>query len=602
MTTITAANGTDTHVRDDHANRNYAGGTLVRCQSTHRYTYLHIPVTDIRGRTVLSATLTGHAAGTFSAQNATLALVTAGWAAGKTTWNNRPGVGTSVTTAVGSTADGVAVNLDATAILQSVANGSKWRGFRLSTDATAADRSNWYSFDSPKASWTLTVELSDAPEQPSDLRPSGSLSVGSSRPILAWSYTDLGGDSSEQGAFRVEVDPAANGTTPAFDTGWITSSDPQYDLSSGAFVALASGASTQWRVMTRDAGGNSSLWSDWAQFTYTPYPTLTIDSPVAGVIGDATPDVAFHLTGETLTQWRVEVLDAAGATRWNSTLSDGTGSVTVPFRNSDGHKVLNVDNATYTFQVRAWGNVLRSDAVGLPTYVQSSSSVTFSESAGVTTPDTFAAAAAAAGSPQITFTWHRTSAPDAIKILDGHKIYARLDSDDWTVVSGNYSWTDAGNADPFIQHSFTIRAVDSGVRSQASSVVNYTPQIVGVWLVPNDGSLPICFDGRATLDQFVQNDRRASYKPLNSSTNVDIVYALEGASGNFAGYLSNEQDQTSALARLAALRDDVSARPRLVWGVSVPVQVSNLKVLPSSDFAASRPLYSVSFDFIQAGD
>lgn len=611
MTTITASHGSDTHTRDDHANRNYAGGNLVRAQSTHRYIFLHIPVTDIRGRTVLSATLTGHAAGTFSAQTITVAAVSASWAAGKTTWNNQPGVGTSVATAVSSTADGAAVNLDVTAILQSVANGSKWRGFRIATAGTTADRCNFYSFDSPNASWTLTVQLSDTPEQPSDLRPSGSLAVGSSRPILAWSYTDLGGDSSDQGAFRVQVDPAANGTTPAFDTGWVTSSDPQYDLSSGSFTALTAGASTQWRVATKDAAGNQSLWSDWAQFSYVAYPTLTIDSPT-GTIGDATPTVQFHMTGETLTQWRVEVLDAAGNVRWDSGLSDGTGAVTVPLRDSDGRwgwgsyrygtKVLDVDNASYTFQVRAWGNVARADAVGLPAYVQATSTVTFSESVGVTTPDTFAVAAAATGDPRITFTWHRTSSPDAFQILDGNKIYAQVESGDWTVVSGNYSWTDQGLADPFVQHSFTIRAVDTGVRSQASSVVLYTPKIVGVWLVPADGSLPIQLDGRTSLDQFAENDRRASYKPINSSVNVDIVYGFEGASGHFDGILSDRQDQTAAVTRLEAVRKDVASTPRLVWGKSIPVQVSNLKVLPGADYTPAQPVYNVSFDFIQAGD
>src|SRR4029077_13579154 len=149
--------------------------------------------------------------------------------------------------------DQTAVDLNVTAVMQAVANGTAWRGFRLTTTATVADTSNWYAFDSAQPSWTLTVELSDAPEQPTDLRPNVG-AVGATRPILAWSYTDLGAGSTEQGAFRVQVDPTGNFTSPAFDTGFVTSSDPQYDLSSGSFTALTAGASRQWRGGTRARG------------------------------------------------------------------------------------------------------------------------------------------------------------------------------------------------------------------------------------------------------------------------------------------------------------------------------------------------------------
>lgn len=600
MSTITAASGVDTFVRDDHPNRNYAGGNVIRLQASHRRGLVRVPVTDIRGRTVLAATLTGHVRTGFVSQDINVALATSGWAAGKVTWNSQPTTGTGVTTSLSSLSDGAAAALDVTTLLQSVANGTTFRGFRISTTATTAETSNWYSFDAMDQAWVLEVELSDEPEQPSDLRPNIG-AVGAAAPVLAWSFTDLGGDSSEQGGFRVQVDPAADETTPDFDTGWIVSADPEYDLSSGSFTPLTSGASTQWRVMTQDAAGNDSEWSDWASFSYEPYPTLTMDSPTGGVIGDSTPTILAHLTGETLTQWRARVLAAAGDVLWSSGISDGSIAVTVPARDDDGHRVIRRDDATYTIEVRAWGDVERAVAVGLPAYVEALTDVVFDADAGVTAPDSLAVSAFASGEPRTTFTWHRTSAPDAFLLMRSGEIVARLDSDDYTVVSGNYSWTDNGLATPFVAEDWTIYAVDTGVRSLASNSVTFTSAPRGVWLCPEDAD-PIALETRDSIDQFSTADRRAVYKPINSGLDISIVYAFEGISGTFAGLLGSEQDQRAAVDRLATLRTDVSATPRLVWGVSIPVEVRNLKVTPASTFNAAQEVWNVTFDFIQAGD
>jgi hypothetical protein len=605
MSTIIAASGTDTWVRDDLPNRNQGTGVAIRLQSTHRRGLVHIPVTDIRGRTVLSATLTGVVRAGFVAQTITAKPIAAGWSAGRVTWNNQPATtGAGVATVLSATADQTAVVLNVTSLLQSVANGTAWRGVQLTTTATVADTGNFNAYDSAQPAWTLTVELSDAPEQPTDLRPDVG-AVGSPRPILAWSYTDLGAGSTEQGAFRVQVDAAGNFTTPAFDTGFVTSGDPQYDLSSGTFTALASGASTQWRVMTRDGDGNVSIWSDPATFSYRPSPVLVMDSPVTGTIGDPTPDVIAHMTGETMTQWRVRVLDAADNVRWDTGRRDGPLSITVPERNSDGDRVIHRDDATYTFDVRAWGSIARAVAVGLPAYVAVQTNVLFDDDIGVVVPTNFAAAAPALGDPRITFSWDRTTPPVAAVILDNGAVYARLDSDDWTLNAGHYTWTDRGYADPYVQHSYTIRALDvvSGnrKRSKPSNTVNYTPVGIDVWLVPDDGSAPIRFETKASIDSFVMVDRRATFKPLNRNVNVSIVYGQEGVSGTFTGLLSAQQNQVGAVSRLKAIRSNPYARPRLVWGISVPVEVSNVKILPAADYTAAQAVWNVSFDFMQAG-
>lgn len=603
MSEISTDRGSDTYVRSDHPRHPYSGGEVIRVQSGSRFGYVRLPFTDIRGRTVLSATLTGHVRGTFSAQTVTVAGVTEKWSPSTTTYNHQPAVGAGVPTTLPAKVDGEAADLDVTAIVQSAANGAKLRGFRLATSTSTADRCNWYAFDSDSPAWTLTIELSDAPEQPSDLRPDGGLGVGSARPVLAWSYTDLGGDSSDQGAFKVQVDPDADEVSPAFDTGWITSTVPEYDLSSGTFTALASHAATQWRVMTRDAGGNESVWSDWASFSYEPYFTVTMDSPTGGVIGDATPDIIAHITGETLTQWRAHVEDAAGNVLWRTQLQDGPIEVTVPFRNDDGRRVIRRDDASYDFVVRAWGDVDRAVAVGLPAYVEQRVTVVFDDDAGVTTPTSFAAAPADTGDPRLTFTWDRTEAPDAVLILDDGKVYARLDEDDWTLDAGTYTWTDTGLAAPYAAHHFTIRAIESGVRSHPSETVTVTTRPEGAWVIAA-GRQPVCLAGTAT--PFIKNDRRATFKPINISEDVDIVTGQEGVSGHFDGFIFKEPgvNVLSKVATLEDIRADLDATPQLVWATqSIPATLKNLTALPDGDvFDEDNLQHTVSFDFTQAGD
>lgn len=608
MSEIRAGSGVDTWLRDDHPRRPNAGTNRIRLQHNHRVGLVFNPVTGIRGRTVLNSWITGRVAGGFAAQTVTASRIKDKWRAGDATWENPPTTGLSIATVLGATSDGTAVDLDITSIMQSVANGNEWRGLLLETSATAVGDSDWYSFDSGQPAWVVHVELADAPEQPSDLRPNGG-SVGSHAPVLAWSYNDSGGDDSEQSAFQVQVDPGADGASPDFDTGWVASGDPQYDLSSGGFTPLSSGDSTQWRVRTKDSSvvPEQSQWSDWASFTYTPYRTLIMDSPTGGVIGDNTPDVIAHLSGGTLDHWRVRVLAASGDVRWNSGLQTGPISITVPKRNRQNRKIIRRDDATYTIQVRAFDRVDRTPAVGLPAYVEQLVDVVFDEDAGVGAPSAFAMAPATLGDPRVTFSWFRSLSANWMIVDTGSgEIIARLDDGEPSVSAGTYSWTDSGLIAPRQASTYVVRAIESGVRSHASNVVTYSSKPLGVWLVPSDGTTPIFMRGVVAVDQFLTNDRRTSYSPLNSDTDIDVVWGQEGVSGTFSGTISNHPggpDVFPAVRRLSELKGDIFQLPQMVWATqSVPVRVRNLTVLPSSDYNDDNKRHNVSFSFIQVGD
>jgi hypothetical protein len=605
VTEIVVAQMQDTWANSAATNRNYGSTDRVRVRNLERRGFVLPQLAAVRGRTVLSATLTGHLAEDATAQTYTVKGITESWSAGTLTWSNQPTAPStnSSTTSPGALVAGDEVTWDVRALVQNVADGGKWYGLQISTDS--ATGAAFYSASDGAPAWALTVELSDAPEQPDDLRPDQG-AVGSGAPILAWSFADLGGESTEQGSLQVQVDPAANGTAPAFDSGWVASADPQYDLSTSTFTALAANASTQWRVRVKDAAGVQSVWSDWASFTYKPKPTLTVSSPTGGVIGDPTPDVIASLSGETLTQWRIRI--AAGDDKsdilYNSHLQDGPISWTIPLRNHDGRRIIRDDN-NYWLNVQAWGDVDRATAVGDPPYVYEW--IQFHANDDVTVaPTSLTVAPATPGSPRATFSWFRNEAADAWVIFMDDEVFARLDASDVTVSTttpGNYSWTDTGLLPPYEAHKFKVKAIDAGKRSPASGTTTYTSEPAGVWLIRPNGDT-VVLDGTA-VESFAQLDRRATYKPLNVATDVDIVYGFEGVSGSFSGSIQTASDQNvhTAKRRLEKIRTAITERPQLIWGThSMPVQIKNMRVLTDPDFAPNNLKHGVSFDFIQDGD
>lgn len=613
MAEQTADAGFDAWILAAHPNGT-RGGSTVRLQTAARKGVVQIPMSGLRGRTVLSATLTGHVKGTFNSQTLTVKLLSSGIQPDTVTWNTVPGTvsGVSGTLAAAAHTDGETVVIPITTLIQQVANGTKAHGFLLTTDQATADRGNFYSFGSGKPAWLLTVELSDAPEKPTNCRPAGGLAVGAARPVLAWSYTDLGADSSEQGAFQVQADPAANGASPAFASGTVTSGDPQLDLTTTSFSALASGASTQWRVRTQDLDGNWSAWSDWHAFAYVPYPTAVMDSPTGGVIGDPTPDILAHLTGETLRQYRVRVTRGSDRTDvlYDSGLRppDGTTvGLQLPWRDPrDKRRIIHHDDSSYQINVRQWGATPRAEAVGLPSYVELWTTVTFSVGANAA-PSAYTVAPLTPGDPRMVHSWYRNDSADVWLIMHGTKIVHRLEPADVDVSAGTYTFTDQGNTQPYVSTAYTVRAIDAGSRSPASNTVNYTSRVEGFWVIPEDVTIaPFLFDGPG-VDTFVKKDRRASFQPINVPTNVDYVYGFEGSSGSFEGQFDIDNPTTSniadALDRIDAVRKAVTDRPRLVWGTtSIRAQLSDFYAEPASDMLPENMNHTVRLTFIEEPD
>lgn len=230
MPSVTLRNAIDTYASGTATSTNYAGATVLHLRTGDRYAYVFFNRAAPLGARITSAKLRlYHAASWSGSRTITVERISATWKASRLTWNNKPGVtGTPVTVTDTGGAAGTVIELTVTSMLQTVSDGSAWYGFRITTD-DATDRGIYSAQGLSAYRPTLEVTWTEAPQQPTDLSPSGNRAVSTSKPVLRFGFTDELGDTTLAAA-QVQIDPAANWTTPAFDTGEVATSNPELDL------------------------------------------------------------------------------------------------------------------------------------------------------------------------------------------------------------------------------------------------------------------------------------------------------------------------------------------------------------------------------------
>lgn len=604
---LTLAGFKDTWVNSGQPGQNYGSAKWVQLQSGSRIGFLKPSLGNIAGRTVVDAYLVGRAGPGFVAQTLTATPVVDGWVPGRVTWSNRPAVSAAaaVSDANPATPDGGVVEIRGLAsMIQAVADGTDWRGLQVTTSAATNQR--LYSTDSGEPAWELHVTLSDAPEQPANLRPDGG-AVSSGSPILAWDFLDLGGDSTEQAAVRIQVDSPAggadpDGVTPDYDSGWQTNADPQWDLA-GRHAAAGAGPHF-WRVQVRDATPNESEWSDWAEFTVAAAPTLVIDSPT-GPFGDPTPTLLAHLTGDTVKSWQAM---ATGPDRSDVRAESGmqTGAInwTVPERGNDGtgRRVLREDEQGWLY-VRAWGQTPRAVAVGQQPYVEAWIQADWDEDAGVTPVSNLLVGQVAQNDPRLLWSWERTEAAEAYLLqVDGITV-ARVAAEDVAVDAGRYQVTDRGQVPPMRPNLRSVRAVEDGNVSAAVSVLS-RHNVALLWFIHDElGPLGIA---DTELSRFTRVDRLASYTPV-SGPEIDVIYDFEGRRAEVEGQIftgwCGDVDVWAAVDLWRAVATSATRTGQLVWGSqSVRVRVRDVDVTSHDDIDPASNLHVVRFGFIEVGD
>lgn len=580
---------------------NYGSTDGVHVKSGERRGLVRPQLVSLLGRTVVEARLIGRAAAPMVAQTFTLAPLAERFTSGGATWANQPGITAAavVTEAVGALAAGDEVEFLVTDHIQAVADGNPWHGWRLSTSSSTAGQ-RFRSADSGDLAWELHVTLSDVPEVPDNLRPDGG-AVVTSVPILAWEYVDLGGDLTDQAQARIQVDTPTGGAdpdevAPDFDSGWLTNTEPQFDLDASAHTPAGAGPH-YWRVNVKDGDDGESGWSDWAEYTVTALPNLVVDSPV-GAFGDPTPQLLAHLSSGTIRSWKAFVTGPDRAdVRAETGLRTGTIDWTVPEKNEHGKRVLREDEAGWIY-LRVRDSIDRALAVGQKAFRDVWIPVDWDEDLGVTAPTGLTVTPIADGDPRRLWEWSCAEAPDAWVIqVDGVTI-ARL-TDEVTVDAGVYSWTDNGQVAPYRPHQLRVRAVEDGQRSTPATHNDVGTPAEGVWVLPEaDGIDPIVFDGNS-IGGFARNDFRATY--VNSEgEEIDILYGTPPRTGTFEGWIDSRQDVWEALDNVELLRRSRNRMAQIVWGSqSVRARVRDPDGTPADDFLEENQRHVARFGFVQ---
>lgn len=608
LTPVTLRNATDTFVFQGRSSENFADAIRLRVDNTTSnvcYTFVHFARPFPLGATVVSAHLKLYSAGSWTAVSRTITVerITSQWKVGSVTYATAPTVtatGAVALTSAAAKVDGDVWDFDVTAMMQLVADGTGWYGFRVRSNESALRR--FHSAQSSLANGAykpiLEVTYSMPPAAPSTLSPSGNRSVSVAKPILRFDFNDQAGNTALQ-AVNVQINATNVWTAPSFDSGTVTTSDAQLDLSTTAYAGLAVGSSTYWRVRVQDASGQWSGWSDAAQFTRTAKGTLTITNPAASpsnFVTEATPPITWTFTGTTQKAWQVIIEDSAGD-QWLHTsgkLTSAATSYTLP-------ALVIHDSTTYTLAIRVWDTVDREGTPNDPAYVEATRTFTYNKT-GATVVTAFTGTDLTP-EPGVQLNWTDATAPDSYTITrDGKVIAAGVLAADVLVSGTSYRYTDRGAA-PRASHTWEVRRVVNGVTSTSNPQVTKTLTPLGIWLIDDARNIrqQIMGDDEGDWEMGEQAD---VYEPLGSTEVVRITQALRGYQGHISGTLAANavtgQTIDQAEANMWDLKRKAGQKLKLVLSnVAITCVIGNVLIKPSPE---TEIVKDVEFDFWQVDD
>lgn len=574
-------------------------------------TLLFMPLNpaQIKGKTVLSATLSCAVHANWVAQTITVRTVAADWNVATINWNTKPSVRVATATqATGALSSGARFGIDVTALVQAFADGSTNYGFELRT-SQSTDASLFRGFRSGLGSWILTVEVSDVIPRPSQLSPEGV--IGTDLPTLSFDDVD------DLAQAQIQIDAASDTASPDYDTGWVATTTPQIDMSdtfpSGlanlvsdtTYNGLTDGTATNWRVRVKTANNSTSAWSDWVAIEHDAPPTIVMDNPSGTDLWDPNPSIAAHLSpaGDADTRWRVIVTEAddPATVRYDSgdAISGATLDLQLPLKYK--RRLVFPADRDYRLEVRAWDRADRVPVPGVPSFAREVVTVTLDTEATETAPVQQDLTQAASGYPDVTVHWTRASDPDRFVIRRNGEVIARVFPDDVRVSPGVFEWVDE-TAEPNTTHSYTIRAVTdvAGTMKQSvsSNIESIFATVEGLWVRSATDDVLLYGDGMDAA----QVDKRQSFEMPYRAENVDIITAVGGIVGSYAGVVDRRSSDLDAdLAQLEEWRQAPETELRLVWGThNIWATLSGLSVVQSPlTMLPSNLIYDVKFGFQQ---
>lgn len=604
MSEFTASTGWDASCYSTSPNKNRSNLNYLSVASDRQsFVWLRVPGVkrdDLQvGR--LRLTVRGDFPGTTTL---TVRRVNQSWKTGTITWNNRPGVASGTATiTVSNVKVGDEIEVDVTNMVASALKGLPYYGLRIeSSSATPLYLGAFEGGYGPE----LYVQTGQAPAAPSSLTPADGV-IGKAKWVCSADFTDHVGDT-DLAYMQVQVDPAANGTAPGFDTGAVAVEAPMIDLADTAYTGLASGATTQWRCRFQDGSGFWSPWSDWVSVTYRPKGTVTITNPTGGIVGTPTPEIVATFSG-TATAFRTSVTGVSRSNiRYDSWRrkpnADGSLSVEVPTR-WDGKRPL-YDDGTYQARVRVWDSYDRVASVGDPTYAEAWVTFKMDDDNTQTAPDSLTVTIDGIA-PVALLTFHRAVQPDQFLIIRDNKVVELVDAADIVQPGGvTYAYSDTG-VTGYRPHTWRVHAVTSGKRSaRTSKTATIEPE--GVWLMSEDSMLRVLLSEVDSVDTPRNTDQAGSYDVLGRRFSTRVVTALGGrrAQGMTFAITDEPADGRTWMdyeADMLTIKENQQDAYRYYSGAdNLLVRVSNVTVSTRSDTLPGQIRCLVAFDMEQIGD
>lgn len=600
MSSTVVRTGIDAYVNSATAYKstNYGSAKTLQLSPGAKYGYIWLKSPVPLGGVVLSATLqlftSASAVGTFtvSAQ-----LVSASWSESRIDYVNRPaGTGTVVASAaVTNPAANHEIDIDVSALYSSVAAGARNYGILLTV--TGGNLSLWSLNATANKPPALSIMWDMPPEAPTELVPAGGASVPTGAPVLLFNYFDVAGSTTMQ-ACQVQIDPAANWAAPAWDSGTVASSWPELDLSITSYPALASGASTYWRVRVQDSAGQWSPWSLAAEFTYTPGLSVAWVNPSGGTVGDTQPVLQWTVTGGTQAAFRVTIAKATDPTvllldtgRVTSTAND----YTVP------EGIITSQSIEYLVTLWTWDDVDRQTTPGKQTFTESVVMFNFAPSASADPISALAAASPSTGQPGAVLTWQRSAVPDDFVIWRDGVAVATVTGASAQVSGTDFTFTDWG-AIPNKSHTFQIGARESGT-SDLSAAITFTPAGSGMWIIePTQGLLVALLQSANAQVTWNMPEQAGTYYGINGGPAVRISQGHAGLEGTVTARTTDYAGVTaeSMLTSLEWLQDHPETEVVVLLGnVALPIaRVGAFIIAPPPDASHATPYdRQVTFSF-----
>ena len=609
MSRAIVRSGLDATVKSAYPNATYGAATRLQLKTgTHEsFIFFRSPVPQNAAMDVATATLrikNAAAVGGSVTISAQRVGTSPKWR--RLTWNNKPGVvGSAASQTISGPTTDTWWELDVTAHVQAIANGSPNYGWKLTTTSSTLLR--LFSLNAAQFKPTLVVEWTDKPDTPTVLHPLNGKAVSTSKPTVRMSYSDPGGDD-DLDAVQVQIDAAGNFTSGIdFDSGWVTATTPELDLTTTAYAGLADAATTTLQCRVRDEKGGVSDWSDPVTFSRDDKGTLAITSPAVSpnnFVDEFTPPIAWTFTGETQKAYRVLIARAARPHTWvydSGRVTTTTPEHTLPFR-WHGHRVLK-DDLEYIVTVRVWD---AKDRCGTA-YVQATRSFTVQYDNTVTAITGLTATQPGLG-PWVQLDWQRATLPDEwVIVRDGEVIEKEDIASDLFVSGTSYRFTDR-TARPMVAHVYKVRAaVTSGPgrkMAATSPTATITPVSENFHLTTEDGSRSV-FILSPDPENMAYGEDFAVYVPVGAEMATKIIRGMRGLEGNVVGVVVSSAESTwdEYKQDLLAIKAAPSTTYRLAFGdENIPVVLGNVTVSPSSFMTRGNPALRVSFDFWQDGE